>query len=157
MTPSHLIGGKIIISLPTGSVITNNLAESYHHVKKVIEDARERWFIEYLTELRTYHSKRKTNIHPKVGSLVLIKDEKRKRQEWKVGKIVEMMIGRNDITRGAVVSLGSDKQKIRRPLELLYPLEAHGWDSFHFSGDEQNVKDSENCDNQESVSIGKDI
>uniref|UniRef100_A0A7M5XI93 Uncharacterized protein n=1 Tax=Clytia hemisphaerica TaxID=252671 RepID=A0A7M5XI93_9CNID len=38
---------------------------------------------------------------------------------------------------GALISFGIEgKHKVKRPLELLYPLEVHGWDSFHFSGQE---------------------
>ncbi|XP_066916600.1 uncharacterized protein [Clytia hemisphaerica] len=136
LTPSHLICGKRIISLPTGQVV-KTLEESYQHVKKCFEDARERWYREYLTELRVHHKKVKKFETPKVGSLVLVKDENKKRQLWNVGKIENLIFGRKNVVRGALISFGIEgKHKVKRPLELLYPLEVHGWDSFHFSGQE---------------------
>ena len=55
---------------------------------------------------------------------MLIKEDKKKMHLWKVGKIDELITGREDIIRGAIFSLGDGKHNIRRQLELLYPLEA---------------------------------
>ena len=54
LTPSHLVCGKRILDLPNGE-IQLGLLDSYHHVRKVMADAKERWIKEYLTELRSYH------------------------------------------------------------------------------------------------------
>ena len=118
----HLLCGKRIIGLPTGKVKLG-LLDSYHHVRKVLMDAKERWIKEYLIELRCHHHQKKIGISkgPTVGDLVLIKEDKKKRHLWKVGKIDELITGRKDIIRGAIVSLGDGKHNIRRPLELLYP------------------------------------
>ena len=135
LTPSHLVCEKRIIGLPTGEVRLG-LLDSYCHIRKVLSDAKERWVKEYLTELRCHHQQRKIGNAQclMVGDLVLIKEDKKRRHLWKVGKINKLILGRKDIVRGAIVSLGDGKQNIRRPLELLYPLEARGWGSFTLSG-----------------------
>ena len=136
LTPSHLVCGKRIISLPSGTRFSENLHDNYHHLIKVLSDARERWFKEYLTELRCYHCHQKKDTkHPEVGDLVLVSETKTKRQNWKVGKVTKLIIGRKGIVRGAEVKMGVDhKTVLRRPLELLYPLEAQGWGFVNFSG-----------------------
>eukprot|EP00111_Clytia_hemisphaerica_P024371 TCONS_00071909-protein len=71
LTP-HLICGKSIISLPVENVV-KSLEDSYQHVQKCFKDARERWYREYLTEMRVHNKKIKKYETPKVGSLVLVK------------------------------------------------------------------------------------
>ena len=103
-------------------------------------DAKERWIKEYLTELRSYHRQKKTGNtkRPNVGDLVLIKEDKKRRYFWKVGKITKLILGRKGIVRGAILCVGEKKQNLRRPLELLYPLEARGWGSFDLLGNKTN-------------------
>ena len=93
LTPSHLVCGKRILDLPNGE-IQLGLLDSYQHVRKVMADAKERWIKEYLTELRSYHRQKKTGNtkRPNVGDLVLIKEDKKRRYFWKVGKITKLIL-----------------------------------------------------------------
>ena len=161
LTPSHLVCGKRILDLPNGEVQLG-LLDSYHHVRKVMADAKERWIKEYLTELRSYHRQKKTGNSkcPMVGDLVLIKEDKKRRYFWKVGKIEELILGRKGIVRGAIICVGEKKHNLRRPLELLYPLEARGWGSFNLSGNNDTGQSQEEMEKkrqlQISVSVGED-
>lgn len=129
LTPSHLVCGKRVLTIPSGGkVAVEDLRQRYRHLRNLMEKSKKRWMKEYLTELRVFHKKKGKYQVPKVNDLVVIKEDNTKRQNWKVGIISKIIVGRNDIVRGAWVRTGSSE--LRRPLELLYPLEAHGWGSF---------------------------
>ena len=67
LTPSHLFCGKRILDL-LNREIQLGLLDSYHFVRKAM-------------------AKR-----PKVADLVLIKEDKKRRHFWKVGKITELIM-----------------------------------------------------------------
>jgi len=153
LTPSHLVCGKRIIGLPSRTKTLESLTENYYHVMKVLSDARDRWFKEYLTELRCHHRhQQKRTIHPEVGDLVLVDQKKIKRQNWKVSRVTKLNWKERHRT-GAVISFGAEKAELRRPLELLYPLEAQRWDSFSFLGNELN--DDHTNSSKENSSLDK--
>ncbi|VDL78814.1 unnamed protein product [Nippostrongylus brasiliensis] len=87
----------------------------------------EQWQHQYLTSLREQHtktasSKRGSRITPKVGQIVLICDAIQPRHSWKQGRIDELRQDHEGAIREAVITLPSQR-KIRRPLNLLVPLE----------------------------------
>ena len=92
----------------------------------------------------------------------MIKEDKKRRYFWKVGKITKLILGRKGIVRGAILCVGEKKQNLRRPLELLYPLEARGWGSFDLLGNKTNESGQfqEEMEKkrqlQFSVSVGED-
>ena len=50
-----------------------------------------------------------------------------------LSKVTRLIFGRKDIVRRAVVMTAKERSnELRRPFELLYPLEACEWDSFRF-------------------------
>ncbi|KAK6761280.1 hypothetical protein RB195_022368 [Necator americanus] len=85
------------------------------------------WQTQYLTSLREKHrsevgKQRGSSYHPEKGKLVLICDNLQPRQSWKMGRIVELKETTDGTVREAVVILSSHR-KIRRPINLLVPLE----------------------------------
>ena len=52
-------------------------------------------------------------------------DEKQPRQQWLLGKIVELLPGSDGKIRGAKVKIGRTKNIIRRPVNRLYPIEGN--------------------------------
>lgn len=71
------------------------------------------------SERKTPYSKKKDENHPNVGSLVLIKGEEKNRNKWKIGKVVRLIRGRDQVVRG--VQLQTGKGTIERPIQLIYP------------------------------------
>ena len=59
---------------------------------------------------------------PSVDDIVIIKDNC-SRGDWKFGKITKLTKSRDGLIRSASVLLPSGKE-IRRPINILYPLEA---------------------------------
>lgn len=59
---------------------------------------------------------------------MIVKDDRLPRGLWKLGIVQETMRGRDGQTRAAVVMVASrDRQHLllKRPIQLLYPLELH--------------------------------
>ena len=87
---------------------------------------------EYLNELREAHKCSMSKTHPKkpadlsVGDVVIVHSERLPRGLWKLGRIQELLKGRDGHCRAAIVkTTASDGQSVllRRPIQLLYPLE----------------------------------
>ena len=62
-----------------------------------------------------------------VGDLVLVHDETHPRSYWKMGKVERLLMSKDGQSRGADVRVqgrgSSGGRLLRRPLQLLYPLE----------------------------------
>ena len=68
------------------------------------------------------------NSHISVGDIVIIKDEQLPRGQWKLGVVQTLLTGQDGQTRAATVKLASSGRQhplLRRPIQLLYPLEIH--------------------------------
>ena len=59
--------------------------------------------------------------HPSVGEVVIIQDESRDRNTWKLGIIEELIVGRDGIVRGAKLRAG--RGILERAVQQLYLLE----------------------------------
>ena len=141
-TLSHLLTDRWLMSPPDGpyntevsedvSVVPSNLSRSLIHLNTIFEHFWKRWKREYLLELRESHRHAK---HPPekshcspiaVGEMVLVHEDRKPRGFWKLAKVVSLITGADGITRDAVVKIPSSVGRpitLRRPLQLLYPLE----------------------------------
>ena len=85
-----------------------------------------RWSSEYITSLREFEKRKrmqKTIREPKLNDIVIVKDEKLPRQQWRVGRVIELLSSRDNKVRAVKVLLGKTRNIIERPINLLYPLE----------------------------------
>ena len=136
LTPSHLFCGRRTLddesnqqsSPPTKDDTTSKIATQSRRVAAAVDRFWQRWSKEYLLELRQHH---KMHLNPKAfdgkkGDVVLIHEDKVKRDRWNVGVIEEFVVGRDGVIRGAAVrKISGDgrPQLIHRPIQKLYPLE----------------------------------
>ena len=140
ITPSHLLTGRRINSLPepeTGEkskfeeTSKGEIAKRVSYLRTLKEHFWLRWKEEYLLELRNSHrqrTKRQKENYIKLGDIVVVDDEKiRVRVQWKLGRVVQLIEGKDGAVRGAVVRKLTDKgercTEIRRPIQKLYPVE----------------------------------
>ena len=99
------------------------------HLNMILGHFWKRWRAEYLLELRNAHCRVKRAIGSSlvsVGDLVLVHDEGHPRSHWKLGKVERILKSKDGQNRGAEVRVKAKKSKrslLRRPLQLLYPLE----------------------------------
>ena len=82
-----------------------------------------RWSKEYVRSLRERHHLQgeKKIKSPEIGEMVIIKGDEKNRNLWRLGKVVELIHGRDGAVRGAKVQTG--KGVLERTPQHLYPLE----------------------------------
>ncbi len=98
------------------------------HLNTILEHFWKRWKKEYLLELREAHRHGKHCDKISLGDMVLIPGDGKPRGFWKPAKVESLITGNDGQTRGAVVRVASADRRptlLRRPLQLLYPLEIH--------------------------------
>ena len=93
----------------------------------VIDHFWKRWHREYLVDLREHQKLHKQRACPDIteGDVVLVGEDGAKRNTWRLGRIEEIIRGRDLVIRGANVltAKGGCKGKVSRPLPKPYPLE----------------------------------
>ena len=146
ITPSHLINGRRLL---TQHVINDNrileldnqvkLSKRMKYLKLLIDNLWERWKTEYLTQLREFQTIGKIVKQITEGEMVLVHDHKTKRNKWKLGKVVKLLTGPDNIPRAAVVKISNDSGtfNIRRPVTKLYPLEINA--NVHVTDNERSL------------------
>jgi hypothetical protein len=127
LTPNAMVTGQptILAVDDEESTEEEEMRKRAKHILKCKQAIWKRWTGEYLRALRerhdlTYGQKERT---PKVGDVVLIKDDARNRGKWSVGIVEELYQGRDGVVRGA--KLKTRKTHVDRALQHLYPLELH--------------------------------
>ena len=140
LTPSHLLTGRRLLSLPEPNyevddfdfdinMNKDDLTRRMRHLSNVINRFWSRWKREYLMKLRESHrvnGKQGIGQTVSLGDIVVIHDESRPRGLWRLGKIERLISGSDGHTRGAMVKVFSRKGRsttINRPVPKLYPLE----------------------------------
>ena len=146
LTPSHLLIGRRVLSLPDDlsyhgeitvsdfKVTPTSLSRRVKYLNGVLNQFWRRWRNEYLLELRDAHRNRRgasTKAPIAIGDLVLIHDESQPRGFWRLAKVEDTIVGKDGQIRGAklrVSARGGQSTSLQRPLSLLYPLEINCYD-----------------------------
>ena len=137
LTPSMLATGYELTRIPQAnvtiedlndpSVYEQNVYTKRHKYMQVLQTKFwDRWNKEYLLTLR---SAKQNNIHrsPKVNDVVLIHENCPKLQ-WKMGRILELLYGPDNIAR--VAKIKTKNGILTRAIINLYPLEVNDERSF---------------------------
>ena len=100
-----------------------DLRKRARYLQRCKDAVWRRWTKEYLRALRERHNlKHKAKlVTPKVGDVVIIKNDKRNRGKWQLGVVVQLLTGKDGFVRGAKLRAG--KGVLERAVQLLYPLE----------------------------------
>ena len=134
LTPSDLIYGRRITSTPNAAhyelISTNqSLARKSRRHKHVFQQLTNQWRREYLIELKERSHVESKGINKRrisIGDLVLLKNDSTSRAFWKLGKVEELIPGRDGNVRAAVVKAVSDTGRpslLRRVVQHLVPIE----------------------------------
>ena len=133
LTPAHLIYGRRLSTLP--DELRNDDEENelgmlkrFRHLARLRIHFWNRWRREYLADLREHHrstGKKGAVKEVEIGDVVLVHGEHMKRGSWQMGKVVELIVGRDKEVRGAKVKLLTRGKPVQvsRPVQKLYPLE----------------------------------
>ena len=134
LTPSHLIYGRRINSLPDAVVEPDDVREEpncsarFKYLSSTLAHFWGRWRKEYLANLREFHKTKRTRQSKaviQVGDVVTVYEDGKKRNEWKLAVIEELVRGRDGVVRGAKIRVITKGKIVRisRPVQRLYPIE----------------------------------
>ena len=129
LTPSHLLYGRRLSTLPveiTSNENGNLYPKRYRYLVNKLKHFWNRWGKEYLVDLRENHKiQGKGTVQVSIGDVVLVQDDSAKRSLWRVGRIEEIIMGKDGAKRGAKVHIISRGRPefISRPLQKLFPIE----------------------------------
>ena len=107
----------------------SNLLNSWKKGQKHLNSFWNKWNAEYLDMLRERKSiklkpiKGEVRRKPKVGEIVIIKDEKIPRGNWKVAKVKNLIESEVDLVHRAATLEMPNGRILKRPFKYLYPLE----------------------------------
>ena len=132
ITPNHLLFGRRI------EAINNDDFEDEHFLDTFELNRREKglqvvlthfwkiWRKDYVTMLRQFQQIVPDTPKIALGDIVIIHEEKIPRQFWKLGRIMEIIKGPDEVIRAAKIKVAKTGLTISRPLNRLYPIEIRG-------------------------------
>ena len=133
LTPNHLLYGRRleVMNYPDNNDDVRedrseaSLTRRTKHLLVTMEHFWKRWKNEYLLCLRDYYKKgqSKANEIIDIDDVVIIAEEKAPRHLWNLGRVIDLIKGKDNVLRGACVKVGKTGSIINRPINKLYPLE----------------------------------
>ena len=127
LTPNHLLfGRKLQQCNEQGSEVDMSITpKRVQYIETLVEHFWGRWRREYVTTLRNHQQtyKKRKSLVPEIDDVVLIFEEKVPRQNWCLGRVMEILPSRDNQVRGAKVLVGKSRQILERPINKLYPIE----------------------------------
>ena len=105
------------------------LLETWKRGQQELDKFWKIWTDEYLKSLREIQTmnmkpiKGEINRIPKIGEVVIIKEDDLPRGTWKMARIVGLIESEVDKMHRAVNLVTSSGRKIKRPFRLIYPME----------------------------------
>ena len=140
LTPAHFLTGRLETVIPVCSDDVKDptyqpqrdsaelLIDYWKKSQKQLDQFWHVWLRDYLLTLREtlpiVHKGSRSQIsrQPKIGEIVLIKDDNLPRRTWKIAQITEHIFSKDGKIRSAVVQL-PNKHFLTRSISHLYPLE----------------------------------
>ena len=121
LTPAMFLQEIRETGVPDLDMLYNErLNKKFKYRQRVLNDLRARFRTEYLSQLLLKNGKKETrNIN--IGDVVLIGNDTQKRIDWPLGRIVDLIVGRDGNTR--VCILKTKNGLLKRPIQRVYPLE----------------------------------
>lgn len=124
LSPAHFLIGKSLIFVPEQDYtrVAENRLRKFQHLQQMVQHFWKRWNKEYISELqlRVKWKKDFSNLL-KVGSLVIIKEDNVPVCKWKIGRVIELHNGSDNVTRVVSVQC-SDHSVCKRAVTKLCVL-----------------------------------
>lgn len=125
LTPAMFMRGISFASFPESHDIQADLSSAYRRRQQILNELKTRFRNEYLSMLvqKSTEKKPKSNLSPapKVGDIVLVGSDDKRRVMWPLAVIIELIPGRDGIARTAKVK--TQNGIMLRPVQRLYSLE----------------------------------
>ena len=143
LTPAHFLTGNLDTVIPFNlddcedvefqqrKDSAQDLTEYWRKSQKQLNQFWEAWRQNYLLALRESlplsHKKQQSQIsrQPKIGEIVLVKEDSLPRRAWKLALIKEYILSKDGEIRSVIIQL-PNKQLVSRAINHLFPLEIQG-------------------------------
>ncbi|XP_028409519.1 uncharacterized protein LOC114532142 [Dendronephthya gigantea] len=101
----------------------SELRKRARFLRRCKEAMWNRWTKEYVRSLRERHKQQVSGqkSYPKIGEVVMIKDEDKRRNVWKLGVVCGVIEGKDNVVRG--VRVRTPNGDLERAVQHIYPLE----------------------------------
>ncbi|KAG5891966.1 hypothetical protein JTB14_003052 [Gonioctena quinquepunctata] len=123
LTPAHFLVGDSMIAVPQRDVteLPTNRLKLFQRLQQLTQHFWKRWSLEYITSLQQ-RSKWKAKIPESVrtNSLVLLREENLPPMQWRLGRIVAVHPGRDNVVR--VVSVLTKNGVVKRSVTKVSAL-----------------------------------
>lgn len=126
LTPGHFLIGRSMSSLPQEDVlnIPPNRLNVYQHLQQMLQHFWKRWSKDYLQTLQQRNKWRfAKDLENLLNSLVLLKDDHSHPCQWKIGRIIEVHPGSDNVIR--VVTVKTNNGVVKRAINkvCLLPID----------------------------------
>ncbi|XP_062557524.1 uncharacterized protein LOC134222387 [Armigeres subalbatus] len=140
LTPAHFLVGSSLQSLPDVNMkaVSSNRLNQYQLIQQKLQHFWNRWKREYLIQLQARTKRWKPAIPVQPGKLVVIKDENAPPIRWKIGRIIALHPGEDNVTR--VVTVKTATGELKRPVEKICILPIPVNDELDCNHDHENAQ-----------------
>lgn len=127
LTPGHFLTGDSLVAIPEPDVTATpmNRLNRWRRVTQAFQQIWSRWQKEYLAQLQQRNRwEKEKGPRVKIGTVVLMKEDNIPPLQWKLGKVVQLHTGPDNVVR--VVTLLSAKGQFTRAVRMVCPLPFEG-------------------------------
>lgn len=120
LTPGHFLYGeapRVPMPIDPPELTNNSIVQLWKDTKLMKEHFWERWSKDYLPTLQKRGKWRKENQNYKIGQVVIIKDENLAPAHWLLGRIVELIPGKDNLIRS--VKIKTKNSILSRPVQKI--------------------------------------
>ncbi|GFT29496.1 DUF5641 domain-containing protein [Trichonephila clavipes] len=127
------------------------LTKRIKYRQNLIKDLKERFRSEYLGTLTQRVQKRQPRIKISIGGIVLVEADNKKRIDWPLGRISQLILGRDGEVR--LVRVQTSTNELLRPIQRKYPLEVATSDGPQYLKSIKSMDHSEESDQFNDTAI----
>lgn len=119
LTPGHFLVGEPLVSVPDYNYQTSNVSSlsRWQFVQRMLQTFWKRWSNEYLSMILNRYKWAYKLPEPKIGDIVLVKEDDLPPSRWLLVRILEKHPGHDNVTR--IVTLRTKSSILKRPTSNL--------------------------------------
>ena len=129
LTPNHVLCGRQLHFNNYNDSVEDGVFDAHKWIKYLKTVLNHFWncywwrseYISLFEYQKLY--KRQNEIISSVGDIVNIYDDKESRQKWLLGRIYDVITGKDGGIRGAKLLVGKTKETVEHPIKKFYPVE----------------------------------
>lgn len=119
LTPGHFLVGRPLTTVPEPSYIdiSEHRLSRWQRIQQLNQSFWKRWHNEYIHQLQQRYKWTSTKNNVNINDMVLIKDDRLPPAQWRLGRIINVHAGKDDLVR--VVTVRTQMGAIDRPIAKL--------------------------------------